>query len=203
LDVFKNKEKKELIKLPQKRHEIFKIENRKVKPNAHFSFQLNYYSVPHTYANKEVIVKSNENILRIYDGFQQIALHTIEKKQTGTYITIEDHKPPEKQRKPESYYYKKALETGMYVVEFLEALKLHKPYAWQRMITGVVRLSVQYNKQTVNLACKRAIKYKAISYQSIKNICQKGLHEAPTEILAIQSQNGFNHDLSIYDNLKN
>jgi hypothetical protein len=202
LVVFQNKEKKELIELPQTRYEIFIIENRKVKPNAHFSFQLNYYSVPHTYANKEVIVKSNENILRVYDGFQQIALHTVEKKQTGIYITIEDHKPPEKQRKHENYYYKKAMETGTYAVEFLEALKLYKPYAWQRMITGVTRLSIQYDKQTVNMACKRALKYKAISYQSIKNICQKGLHEAPTEILTIQSSNGFNHDLSIYDNLK-
>lgn len=203
LDVFKNKEKNELNGLPQKRYEIFKIEIRKVKPNAHFSFQLNYYSVPHTYANKEVIVKSNENILRVYSGFEQVALHTIEKKQTGTYITVEGHKPPEKQKKPEKYYYQKAIETGPYVTEFLEALKQHKPYAWQRMIMGVVHLSGQYNKQTVNMACKRALMYKAISYQSVKNICQKGLYEAPSEILSIQSSSGFNHDLSIYDNLKN
>lgn len=202
-DVFQTKEKKELTCLPQKRYEIFTIENRKVKPNAHFSFQLNYYSVPHTYANKEVIVKSNENILRIYSGIDQIAFHTIEKGQTGTYITIEDHKPPEKQRKHEKYYYQKAVETGPYVSEFLEALKQYKPYAWQRMIIGIVHLSSQYDKQTINLACKRALMYNAISYQSIKNICRKGLYEAPSEILTIQSPGGFNHDLSIYDNLKN
>jgi transposase len=203
LDVFKNTEKKELINLPQKRYEIFKIEKRMVKPNAHFSFQLNYYSVPHTYANKEVVVKSNANILRVYSGFEQVALHTIEKKQTGTYVTIEDHKPPEKQRKPESYYYKMAVGIGPCVVEFMEALKQYKPYAWQRMLSGVAKLALRYDKQTVNMACKRALKYKAISYQSIKNICHKGLYEAPTEILTVQSPNGFNHDLSIYDNLKN
>jgi transposase len=203
LEVFKNKEKSELLGLPQKRYEIFKIENRKVKPNAHFSFQLNYYSVPHIYANKEVVVKSNENIIRVFNGFQQIALHTIEKKQSGTYITIEDHKPPEKQRKPESHYYKKANEIGAYAVEFLEALKHHKPYAWQKMVTGIINLSDQYDKQTVNLACKRALEFKAISYQSIKNICQKGLHKVPLETLTVGSSNGFNHDLKIYDNLKN
>ncbi|MBN2349071.1 MAG: IS21 family transposase [Bacteroidales bacterium] len=202
-DVFKNTEKKELINLPPKRYEIFKIENRVVKPNGHLSFQLNYYSVPHIYANKEVFVKSNENILRVYDGFQQVALHTIEKKQNGVYITIDAHKPPEKRRKPESYYYEKAAGIGPYVVEFLEALKLYKPYTWQRMISGVAQLAIRYDKQTVNMACKRALRYKAISYHSIKNICSKGLHQAPTETLSIQSTNGFNHDLRIYDNLKN
>jgi len=203
LEVYKNKEKNELSKLPQTRYEIFKIEKRKVKPNAHFSYQLNYYSVPHIYANKEIVVKSNDNILRVYSGIEQIAFHPVEKKQTGTYITIESHKPPEKQKKTEKYYYHKALETGSYVVDFLEALKQYKPYAWQRMIMGVVNLAGQYDTHTINMACKRALMYKAVSYQSIKNICSKGLYENPSEILTIQSPSGFNHDLSIYDKLKN
>lgn len=202
-EVYIQKEKKELIALPEKRYDIFKIEKRKVKPNSHFSFQLNYYSVPYTHANKEVIVKSNDNLLRIYSGFEQIALHTIEKKQTGTYITIQEHMPPYKQKKPEEYFHKKAMDTGPHVAAFLEALKEHKPYCWQKMIMGVFRLAEQHSCTIADMACKRALVYGAYSYQSIKNICRKGLHLAPSEILSIKPSNGFNHDLSMYDKLSN
>lgn len=202
-DVFARYEKKELIPLPQSRYEVFKVEKRKVKPNAHLSFQLNYYSVPYTYANTEVTVKSNDHLIRVYSGIEQIALHTIDKRQAGVYITVESHKPPYKQKKPEAYFFDKATETGPHVVSFLKAIKIHKPYGWQKMIMGVFRLAEEYNMQIVDLACKRALFYGAYSYQSVKNICQKGLHQVPSEILSVRAPNGFNHDLGMYDKLSN
>ena len=111
--------------------------------------------------------------------------------------------PPYKQKKPEEYFHKKAMDTGPHVAAFLEALKEHKPYCWQKMIMGVFRLAEQHSCTIADMACKRALVYGAYSYQSIKNICRKGLHLAPSEILSIKPSNGFNHDLSMYDKLSN
>jgi transposase len=202
-EVFLQKEKKELLSLPQKRYEVFSVEKRKVKPNGHFSFQLNYYSVPYEYANLEVTVKSNDNLLRVYHGLEQIAVHPIEKHQKGIYVTTQGHKPPEKQKKPESYYSEKAQQAGPHVAAFLIALKQYKPFSWQKSITGVFNLANRYSKPVVDMACKRALFYRAYSYQSVKNICSKGLYQAPAENLSVKGENGFNHDLSIYDKLSN
>ena len=200
-EVFFQKEKKELYQLPAKRYEIFSVEKRKVKPNGHFSFLLNYYSVPSIYANREITVKSTGSILRAYSGLEQIAVHPIEKNQQGIYITIESHKPPGKQKKPESYYSDKAEQAGPYVVAFLIALKQYKPFSWQKSIMGVFNLVNRHSAPIVDMACKRALFYGAYSYQSVKNICNKGLYEAPAELLSVKGRNGFNHDLSIYDKL--
>ena len=189
--------------MPAKRYEVFRIEKRKVKPNAHFSFQLNYYSVPHVYANQEITVKSNDSLLRIYHGLEQIAVHPIEKHQKGIYVTIEGHKPPEKQKKSEKYYIDKAEHTGPHVLAFLIALKQYKPFSWQKSIMGIFNLSDHYTAPVVDMACKRAMFYGAYSYQSVKNICSKGLYQKPAETLSVKGQNGFKHDLGIYDKLSN
>lgn len=201
-EVFINTEKSELISLPQVRYETFRIEKRIVKPNAHFSFQLNYYSVPHTYAGKEITVKSNRSVLRVYDGFDKIAMHPIEKTKTGEYITVEAHKPPEKQKKSKEYYKKKALDTGPEVLKFLEALTENNPYCWHKMINGVFNLAKTYGNSVVDKACKRALFYQSFSYQSVKSICKTGLYKKELEQLTVENSNGFKHDLSIYDQLK-
>jgi transposase len=200
-EVFFQKEKKELYLLPQKRYEVFSVEKRTVKPNGHFSFQLNYYSVPHVHANQEIMVKSNDNLLKAYYGLEQIALHPIEKHQKGIYITTEAHKPPGKQKKPENYYTEKAEQVGPNVAAFFIALKQHKPFSWQKSILGIVNLTGQHTASVVDMSCKRALFYGAYSYQSVKNICCKGLYQEPAEILSVKGKNGFEHDLSIYDKL--
>ena len=200
--VYENIERKELSSLPQNRFEIYRIEKRKVKPNAHISFQYNYYSVPSEYANKEIIIKSNGTVIKIYDGLKQLTLHSIEQKQQGQYITVEAHKPPYKQRKSPEYYYTKASNIGEYVNKFFIVLKKEKPYQWHKLITGIFSLAKTYDKQVVNMACKRALSYKAYSYISVKNICKNGLYEHTTaEELSVINAQGFNHDLKIYDTL--
>lgn len=201
--VYIQREQKELIRLPGRRYEIFKVEQRKVKPNMHISFLLNYYSVPYQYTNKEVVVKSNENIIRVYDGLEQIATHPIEKVQTGIYITIEEHKPPYKQKKSDEFYFLRAKQTGNYVYQYIKELKQNKPHCWKRMINGVFNLVNHYNEGIVNMACKRALDYQVYSYQSVKNICQKGLYIKHSENLSIKIISGFKHDLSVYDKLSN
>ena len=81
--------------LPSRRYELFKIEHRKVNNYAHISFKNNFYSVPYNYIGHNLIIKSNENILKIYKDTEMIAIHQI-CTQNGSFITKDEHLPPEK-----------------------------------------------------------------------------------------------------------
>jgi transposase len=200
--VYENTEQKELTSLPGKRFEIFKIEKRKVPSNGHhITFNLSYYSVPSKYAGENVTIQSNGKILKVYKDFDQVALHPVSKEQ-GKYITKEDHKPPYKQKKSENDYKEKALAIGIDVYNFWLELKKEKPYHWHRFISGIFNLRHYHDKSAINKACKRALDYRAFSYQSVKNICEKKLYlQQYDPELAVNNAKGFNNDLAKYDSL--
>ncbi len=199
--VFCDEEKNILITLPQKRFEIYKIEHRKVKSNAHISFELNYYSVPFEYARQEITAKSNGKILKIYKDLKLLCVHQISESE-GKYITKEDHKPPYKQKKSETFYKEKAEKIGQNVLLFLLKLQKEKPHHWHRLISGIFSLRKFYSNLIIDAACKRAFDYNALSYKSVKNICETGLYkvdyDANENILKAQ---GYNHELIKYDHL--
>jgi hypothetical protein len=81
-----------LISLQNKNiYDTTEIKYRKVFSDCHFCFEGNRYSVPFKYANKEVAIKQiDENIHILYKNLE-IALHQIQPKAQGKYITVDDH----------------------------------------------------------------------------------------------------------------
>ena len=195
-------EKENLLKLPGQRFEIFSIAKRKADNYAHIVFLNNYYSAPYKYAGKTLIIKYNQNIIKIFDNQEQIALHTICKTQ-GEYITQDAHKPPEKQYKNKEYYLNKCSVIGQNAYLFGEKLIEEKPYHYMNMINGISSLAKKYSNPEVDLACKRALLFNAISYSTIKNICEKSISQIKNEILSVENSAGYAHDLKTYDNLLN
>ena len=70
------------------------------------------------------------------------------------------------------------------------------------MIRGVISLTKDHDPQAVEQACQRALDFGAISYQTVKNILEKGLYDLTMENLSITNLGGYGHELGIYDNLK-
>jgi len=199
-EVFKVSEKKAMYLLPNKPYELFKIEHRKVNNYAHISFKNNFYSVPYNFIGKKLIIKSNENILKIYKDVEQIALHQINKKE-GEFITKDEHLPPEKQRKTEETYRQKASEIGQETIMFLEKIKKEKPQTWVQTFRGVLSLKKNYEIKIINLACKRALEYNIHEYSTVKNICKNGLYDEKKENLSVNNANGYSYQLKKYDDL--
>jgi len=201
LEVFTQVEGKTLLPLPPQRYEHFEMEHRKVAVYHHIVYKYNYYSVPHEHTGEELMIRSNGSILRIYKDHQEIALHSINSGQ-GQYITREEHKPPNKQRRSREYYLEKASQIGPSAILFLESAEEHKPRHWHDMIRGVISLTKDHDPQAVEQACQRALDFGAISYQTVKNILEKGLYDLTMENLSITNLGGYGHELGIYDNLK-
>lgn len=201
-EVFNTSEKKEMYALPNKRYELFKIEQRKVNNYGHISYKNNFYSVPYAYIGKKLIIKSNDSILKIYEDAKQIALHQIDKKE-GKFVTRDEHSPPEKQKKTVEMYMEKAAGFGMETSLFLEKVRKEKTQTWIQVIRGVFSLNKNYDKQTINSACKRALEYQVYEYSTVKNICKNGLFSKKKENLAINNPSGFSNELKKYDDLFN
>ena len=138
-DVFFSTEKKAMYSLPDKRFEILKIEHRKVNKYAHISFKNNFYSVPYNYIDQKLIIKTNENIIKVYKDAEQIAIHQICKKQ-GEFITKDEHLPPEKQRKTVDYYRNKAKKIGDNALQLFEKMKEHKDKTYIQSFRGIISL---------------------------------------------------------------
>ena len=198
--VFKHVEKRELIPLPAQRFEIYRIEQRKVNRMGHISFHQTYYSVPYIHAGKMLTVKSNGRVLRIFDQEEEVALHTLA-QQAGQYITQEAHKPPQKQKKEQAYYAEKLEQIGPHALEFMQALHAHNRNHWREKVRGILSLRRSYPLQLIDQACQRALKYEAYSYLTVKNICQQNLVKIPDDQPLSTKISGFNHELSLYDQL--
>ena len=103
-------------------------------------------------------------------------------------------------KKPRSYYEEKMITIGEYAHNFMLELENIKPRHWHEMIRGILHLCRFYDNQAINLSCKRALSYGAISYQEVKTIIEKKLYclHEETEMPILS---GFGHDLDIYDQL--
>jgi len=199
-EVFIDIEKNDLLNLPDMRYQIYHISERKVNQYGHIVFEHNYYSVPYQYVGEKLIIKSNDNVLKIYKGQQQVAMHTIDKGK-GNFITGENHKPPFKKYKDKDYYIEKASFIGPHALLFCQQVIEKKPYEYQRMINGILSLATKYSYDIVNKACYRALQFNAISYLTVKNICEKNLYDKTCENLSVNNAYGFKQDLSLYDKL--
>ena len=201
-EIFSSPEKQAMHLLPQKKYEIYRIEHRKVNKYAHISFKSNFYSVPYTFIDQNLIIQYNQNILKVHKNTEQVAIHQIVKKE-GEFITTDGHLPPEKQRKTLDDYRNKAKEIGDNTLSFLEKLKKTKPQTWTYVFRGILSLKKNYDFQVIDLACKRAIEFNVLEYQTVKTICKNGLYDKQKEVLAVDNTLGYHNELKKYDQLFN
>jgi len=56
-----------------------------------------------------------------------------------------------------------------------------QPGYWSKVIHGILSLARKYGPEVVDLACKRALFFRAYCYRVIKNILEKRLHRVEWE----------------------
>ena len=196
--IFIKKEKEKLLSLPPNRYEIYEIGERIVSSYSHITYQYNYYSVPYKYVGEKVTIYSNSKVLKVYNAnYEEIAVHAISSSK-GEFISKESHNP----KLSSKDYMCKSKEIGENTYSFFKKLKEEKPYHYHRMMHGIFSLLKIYEREVVDLACKRAVEYNAISYLSVKNICEKGLYRESEESPSTAVRcGGHSSDLRKYDRI--
>lgn len=200
-EVFALEERSTLSPLPVLRYEFPLIELRKVDSYGHIHHLYNFYSVPYYKSGLELIVKICGNILRVYEGQLEVACHGIVEGK-GIYVTRDEHKPPYKVKKDLQWYEEKATEMGLDVVDFMQNARQARPIHWYDYMKGIISLCHSYTHEEINLACRRAVRYNSISYQTVKNILEKKLYIEEQEYHPIRTtMGGWGQELAVYDQI--
>jgi transposase len=186
------------LPLPEKPYEFAEWKKAKVQFNYHIAYDSHHYSVPYTFIHKEVAIKATRTLLEIYHKGNRICSHARSYKEHG-YTTVNEHMP-ERHIKylewtPErilNYAEKYGSSVKALVQEVMAQRKF--PQQAYKSCMGIVRLENTYSAERLNLACRRALEYRAYSYRSVLNILEKGLDKQKSRSLPSSIPIARNHE---------
>jgi len=201
--VFAKEEKEYLQPLPDTPFAFFNRGIRTVSQNCHIHFENNYYSVPNCLVGKDVIVRWNEQMLRIIHQGEQVALH---KKSTeiGKYVTQRSHLPDYKSYSVTEHQAKfeaKFADMGEDAHAYFKQLLAQKESYWFRTVRIILGLRVQYGDDAVNASLKRAMYYNVSDVTTIRNILEKKLYvlaREPKLLERINTDSSLTRELGYY-----
>lgn len=194
-------EKNALKPLPAERYELRDYKVATVQKNCHvyYSSDKNYYSVPNAYIGKKVKMILTQSVVEIYHSQTRIALHARSRK-AYHYVTVKEHMPVSHTYNADwssEYFITWAQKIGTSTKEYIEKILDKKQYPEQsyKSCMGILGMASKIGKERLENACKRALSYDAVSYNSIKNILERGLDKEEEPDL-------FNATISNHDNIR-
>lgn len=182
-ELFKEKEKDKLLKLPESNFLIPSVGTRKVFHDCHVYVDYNYYSVPFEYVGKTVEVEASDNFVKIFYKYNQIAMHK-RLSGKGEFSTYDSHYPKYKNYLSTEYqeqYQMKMRNIGSNAEQMFLSILEKSKNEWTRPVSGILSLRKKYPNEIIDKACKRALLYDVYNYKKIKNICEKGCYNLPVE----------------------
>lgn len=177
VDTFEAEEKAALIPLGPERFVVPKWGSCKVHPDHHVRFDSALYSVPTRYIGKQVDVRADGAVVRIYFGAEVIKTHK-QQRRGGRSTDYEDYpveRAPYAMRYPD-FYRRKSREIGPAVGDFADRL-LDGEFPWSRLrqMQKLLRLAERYGSQRIEAACLRALSVELIDVTRVGHILEQAL----------------------------
>jgi transposase len=197
-ELFAEIDKPALKALPAERFQLREWKKAKVNIDYHITVQGSWYSVPYTLIGKEVEVCLTISTVEVLHNGKRVASHLRTHKK-GFYVTADEHRPhshkehlewtPERMK-----HWGESIgpQTGAMIEAIIKTV-VHPEHAYRRCL-GLLRLAKKCGNERLELACSRAIKLRAIGYQCVKNILDKGLERAELQLEPDELQLPFEHD---------
>lgn len=176
--------------LPAEPYTYTEWKKARVNIDYHVEVDRHYYSVPHQYLRKSVLVGITATTVEILLAGKRIAAHA-RSYRAGSYTTQWDHRPQSHQRHLEwspdrliRWGVAIGSSTGALVQKILES----RPHPEQgyRSCLGLMRLGKQYSPERLEAACFRALRSGATTYRSVQSILKHGLDRVPLEDEQVQ-----------------
>ncbi len=175
--VFEEQEKALLLPLREERFDVPKWGSGKVHPDHHVRFSNALYSLPTEYIGKEVAIRGDSKLTRIYYQGAVIKTHPVvsEGSRSTDFEDYPKHKTPYAMRNCD-YYIEKAKEAGANCGSFMEQL-LSGDFPWSklRQAQKLLRLSEKYGTARMEQACSRALSFSLIDVFRLERIIKQAL----------------------------
>jgi len=173
--VFEEQEKALLLPLREERFDVPKWGRSKVHPDHHIRFSNALYSVPTQYIGKELDVRIDSKLMRIYHNGVVIKTHPVmaEGKRSTDYEDYPKNKAAYAMRSCD-YYIGKAKEIGTHCGSYMEAL-LTGDFPWSklRQAQKLIRLFEKYGTERAEQACNRALSFSLIDVYRLERIIKQ------------------------------
>ena len=165
--------------LPDRRWQRVKWRQNTVHPDYHIAIDRHFYSVPYTYAHKEVDVRLRGRVIDVFHGGKQIASH-LRSDAKGRATTLKEHQPEAHQRagveSTRARIEGRARDIGPHVHAFVIAVmgRNPNPEFGFRSCYGVLRLAGSHGPERLDNACRYALDLGTRTWRGLDNILRTG-----------------------------
>jgi transposase len=164
--------------LPQKPFEYATWKTARVNIDYHVEFEKHFYSVPYELIHQEVRIRASERMLEIFhkNKPESVAIHP-RSSVPGRYSTQTAHMPIKHQKAGEwtpERLQRWAEDIGPYTSQMIQAILTSRRHPEQafRSCLGILRLSNQYARSQMEIACQMARADKELNYRGVKAVLE-------------------------------
>ena len=173
---FADAERQALLPLPLEPFPSFHEGRRTVHPDGHVEVKRAYYAVPPEYLAREVWVRWDARLVRIFnDRMQQIATHV--RKEPGRFSTPPEYIAAKKingvERGAASLLRGVAIRLGPKSAAWAEAMIQARGIEGMRVLLGLLSLANRHSTWAVEQACETALSYAAFHLRSIRALVKR------------------------------
>jgi transposase len=196
--MFLEVERSALQRLPLERFPFFHEAQRKVNRDGHIEVERAYYSVPPEYLGREVWVRWDGRLVRIFSqAMKPIAVHA--QREPGRFNTKADHIASEKVSNVErgaAYLLAEVRHLGPDCTRWGEAVIATRGVEGVRVLQGLLNLAKRYEVDAIERACSVALSYGAHRLRTVRALIQR--HEARQEPLSFMEEHPLIRSLTEY-----
>lgn len=165
-------ERTALLALPPMLFACFEEGRRLVHRDAHVEVAKAYYSVPVEYVRREVWVRWDGRVVRIFNqNFEQIAIHS--RKLDGQFSTSPGHIPAEKISGVErgaEWMLARASLMGPHCEEWAHAMLAERGIYGLRVLQGLLALAGKHSGLQIDEACRKALGCGAFRLRDLRRL---------------------------------
>ena len=177
---FEQVEKPTLGPLPSTRFPCFEEGRRTVHSDGHVAVDKAYYSAPPEFLGRDVWVRYDSRIVRIFDArMNLIATHT--RQEPGGFSTLDPHILDRKIAGVErgaAWLLGKVAAIGPHAQRWGEAMVRHRGIEGVRVLQGLLSLSNRHPLQQVERACEIAAEHQCYRLRTIRTLIRRDLDHA-------------------------
>lgn len=180
LVMFERAERPALKALSTERFDPPRWAELRVHPDHHVRYQYALYSVPYQYRRRQVTLRADSKLVRIFVDGNLVKTHPIQPR--GGRSTDYNDYPPEKTAyamRDANYLIEKAEQLGCNIGVFVQEL-LAGPFPWSklRQAQKLLRMTSKYGADRVDAACHRALQFDLINVHRVQGIVERALENA-------------------------
>jgi transposase len=177
--LFREAEQMALVPLAVERFPVYSEGRRKVNRDGHIEVAQAYYSAPPEYLGREVWVRWDNRLVRLYnDQFQQIALHA--RAVPGKFQTDGKHLSDKKISSVErgvEYLLAKAMRLGEGAGKWAKQMIAVRGIEGVRVLQGFLSLSKKHPAELINRASLAALEAGCFRLRPLRELCQRRSEE--------------------------